>query len=221
MDLVKRIDRRFYPDFENYWDDALFRKVVLTLLRSHMDVLDMGAGAGIVAHMNFRGLAKKVCGVDPDIRVTKNPYLDEGKQGLGEAIPYSDERFDLVLADNVFEQLESPLPVFKEVTRVLRPAGLFLSKTPNHCHYMPLIARMTPFWFHRWVNQKRGRKEIDTFPTVYRANSATALQHLATSAGLAVESIRLTEGRPEYLRFSAVAYVFGLAYERLANISQA
>jgi SAM-dependent methyltransferase len=221
VNLVRRIDQHFYPDFENYWDDALFRKLVLTHLRSHMDVLDMGAGAGIVSHMNFRGLAKQVCGVDPDIRVTKNPYLDEGKQGFGEAIPYPDERFDLVLADNVFEHLESPLSVFKEVTRVLKPGGLLLAKTPNRRHYMPLIAQMTPFWFHRWVNQKRGRKEVDTFPTVYRANTATALQRLALSAGLGVESIRLTEGRPEYLRFSAATYIFGLAYERLANISQA
>ena len=185
-----------------------------------MHVLDIGAGAGIVSHMNFRGLASKVCGVDPDVRVMTNPYLDEGKQGVGEAIPYPDERFDLVLADNVFEHLEAPQRVFKEVSRVLKPGGLFLAKTPNRCHYMPLIARMTPFWFHRWVNQKRGRQVIDTFPTVYHANTATALQRLAMSAGLVVESICRTEGRPEYLRFSAVTYIFGLAYERLANISQ-
>jgi len=220
VDLVKRIDRRFYPDFANYWDDALFRKVVLAHLRPHMQVLDIGAGAGIVSHMNFRGLASKVCGVDPDARVATNPYLDEGKQGVGEAIPYPDERFDLVLADNVCEHLESPEQVFKEVSRVLKPGGLFLAKTPNRCHYMPLIAQMTPFWFHRWVNQKRGRQGIDTFPTVYRANSATDLQRLAMSAGLVVESILMTEGRPEYLRFSAFTYMVGLIYERLANMSQ-
>jgi hypothetical protein len=85
---------------------------------------------------------------------------------------------------------------------------------------MPLIARMTPFWFHQWVNQKRGRQGIDTFPTVYRANSATDLQRLAMSAGLVVESILMTEGRPEYLRFSAFTYMVGLIYERLANMSQ-
>jgi SAM-dependent methyltransferase len=186
-----------------------------------MQVLDMGAGAGIVSHMNFRGLATKICGIDPDQRVTENPYLDEAKQGLGEAIPYPDGSFDLVLADNVFEHLESPERVFKEVARVLRPGGLFLGKTPNRCHYMPAIAQMTPFWFHRWINKKRGRKEVDTFPTVYRANTATDLQRLARLAGLVVESIRFAEGRPEYLRFSAVTYMFGLAYERLANISQA
>src|SRR5262249_27975188 len=156
-----------------------------------------------------------------DKRVTENPYLDEGKQGFGEAIPYADESFDLVLADNVFEHLESPQQVFSEVARVLKPGGLFLGKTPNRCHYMPLIAQMTPYWFHRWINKKRGRKEIDTFPTLYRANTQRDLQRLATSAGLIVDSIRLAEGRPEYLRFSVAAYIFGLAYERLTNIWQA
>jgi hypothetical protein len=32
--------------------------------------------------MNFRGIARRVCGVDPDPRVVSDPYLDEGKRGL-------------------------------------------------------------------------------------------------------------------------------------------
>jgi SAM-dependent methyltransferase len=185
-----------------------------------MRVLDIGAGAGIVSQMNFRGLARKVCGLDPDSRVSQNPYLDEGKQGVGESIPYPDESFDLVFADNVFEHLETPQLVFGEVARVLKPGGIFLGKTPNRHHYMPLIAQITPFWFHRWVNRKRGRQEIDTFPTRYRANTPTDLERLAKSAGLTIGSIRLVEARPEYLRFSAVTYMFGLAYERFVNLSE-
>jgi hypothetical protein len=54
---------------------------------------------------------------------------------------------------------------------VLKPTGILLFKTPNALHYMPLIARMTPHGFHRFVNKLRGRATIDTFPTRYRVNT--------------------------------------------------
>lgn len=220
MGLIEWIDERYYAGVQKNWDDLYFRKLILEKLTPDAKVLDLGAGAGIVAQMNFRGRAARICGVDPDIRVIHNPYLDEGKQGSGESIPYPDEAFDMVFADNVLEHLEMPSAVFGEVARVLKPGGIFLVKTPNRRHYMPLIARMTPHGFHQWVNRKRGRKEVDTFPTRYLANTPMDLQCLAGKAELIVESIRLVEGRPEYLRFLAPAYVFGLLYERLVNSTE-
>jgi ubiquinone/menaquinone biosynthesis C-methylase UbiE len=90
--------------------------------------------------MNFRGLVARVCGIDPDPRVGANPYLDEGKVAVGEDIPYPDTNFDIVFADNVLEHLQNPSLVFQEVARILKPGGLFLVKTPNKLHYMPLMA---------------------------------------------------------------------------------
>ena len=104
-------------------------------------MLDLGAGAGIVPEMNFKGHARRVCGVDPDPRVADNPHLDEGREGVGESIPYPDASFDVVVSDNVFEHLDNPLAVFREVHRVLRPGGLLLAKTPNRWHYVAIGAR--------------------------------------------------------------------------------
>jgi hypothetical protein len=50
--------------------------------------------------MEFRGLAARFCGVDPDERVLENPYLDDARVGVGEAIPYEDATFDGVFSDS-------------------------------------------------------------------------------------------------------------------------
>lgn len=216
--MVRWLDAKLYPTFQHRWDDSLFRQRIFSRLGGgRLDVLDLGAGAGIVEQMDFRGHARRLCGIDPDPRVVENPYLDEGRVGVGESIPYPDDSFDLVFADNVLEHLSDPAAVFAEVARVLRPGGVFLAKTPNKWHYVPLIARLTPHGFHRWVVRWRGRAGDDVFPTCYRANSRADIRRLAVASGLEVVRIELIEGRPEYLRFSAVTYVLGWLYERLVN----
>ncbi len=211
------MDAKFYPTSARNWDDSLFRDRIIMKLTPESTVLDLGAGAGIVSQMDFRGHAARICGVDLDSRVEQNPFLDEGRVADGQAIPYPDASFDLVFADNVLEHLADPVSVFLEVSRVLKPGGRFLFKTPNKSHYMPLISRLTPHSFHRYVNRKRGRAEDDTFPTHYRANSRAEVARIAAAAGFTVESIELVEGRPEYLRMFAATYLACLAYERLVN----
>jgi ubiquinone/menaquinone biosynthesis C-methylase UbiE len=215
--LIARLDYALYPGQDRNWDNALFRNHILSVLRQEDHILDLGAGAGIVPQLNFRGTVQRVCGVDPDERVTTNPYLDDGRQGFGEQIPFPDNAFDLVYSANVLEHLTNPLAVFTEVNRVLKPNGRFLFKTPNRWHYMPLIAQLTPTRFHKFFNRLRGRAAEDTFPTRYRANSNAAIGRLADRSGFTVKHIRLVEGRPEYLRFSAPTYLMGAAYERLMN----
>jgi SAM-dependent methyltransferase len=215
--IEARLDKALYPGFERNWDDALFREVVLSHLGPDKDALDLGAGAGIVSQMNFRGHARRVCGVDLDSRVTANPYLDEGRVGDVAQLPYAHGTFDLAFADNVLEHLEFPDRVFSEVHRVLKPGGVFLFKTPNKWHYMPTISRLTPHRFHQWVNRWRGRAAVDTFPTHYLANSQGDVRRVAGRTGFSVERLSLIEGRPEYLRPWWPTYLAGAAYERLVN----
>jgi SAM-dependent methyltransferase len=218
--LTRWMDRTWYPKHAKNWDDELFREEVLLHLGPDVALLDLGAGAGIVSQMNFRGRAGRVCGVDLDPRVVDNPFLDEGKVSDAGGIPYADGTFDVVISDNVLEHLDRPEEVFREVARVLRPGGVFLFKTPNKWHYMPTIARITPHGFHQFVNRIRGRAHVDTFPTRYRANTRSSILSLAERTGFSVVSVKRIEGRPEYLRMTAATYMVGVFYERLVNITE-
>lgn len=215
--LTAWIDRTFYPEFQKNWDDMLFRERILSYLKPEFHVLDLGAGAGIVEQMHFKGYVARVCGVDLDPRVTENPHLDEGRLAGAGSIPYQDNRFDLVFADNLMEHLDDPGTVFSEIRRVLKPGGILLFKTPNRNHYMPLISRMTPHGFHQFYNRLRGREKTDTFPTYYLANSKVQVEGLAAKTGLELLSVDRFEGRPEYLRLTTLTYVVGLLYERIVN----
>ncbi len=218
--MIRKIDRSLYPGYSHRWDDQLFRERILPHVGLEKTVLDLGAGAGIVEAMNFKGLAKKVCGVDLDPRVEANPMLDEGRLADAGHIPYPDQAFDVVFADNVVEHLADPLAVFREVHRVLKPGGVFLFKTPNKTHYVPTIARLTPHPFHQFINRLRGRAESDTFPTLYRANTLADVQRIGREAGFEVRSVSRIEGRPEYLRITWPTYLLGAAYERTVNASE-
>ena len=214
------MDSRLYPNYKGNWDDDLFRDILLRKInQNEWYCLDYGAGRGNVEQMNFKGIAKFVAGIDPEEEVFNNPYLDEAKQIdlKNNIIPYDDNIFDLVFSDNVMEHVQNPSIVFSEISRVLKPGGLFLSKTPNKWHYMPMIARITPTWFHKFYNKLRGRKSFDTFPTAYKVNSNIAVKKLSRESGFLIREIQFIEGRPEYLRLTAFTYLFGFLYERLVN----
>lgn len=217
---IRFLDQSLYPTFSANWDDRLFRERLTQHIRPETVALDLGAGAGLVKEMRFRGLAQRVCGIDLDPRVEDNPHLDEGRVSDAGEIPYGDGLFDLVFADNVMEHLDEPEQVFSEIARVTKTGGRILFKTPNRTHYMPVIARCTPHTFYEFINRRRGRDDVDTFPTRYKVNCRSDVARLAAGAGLEVVRIELIEGRPEYMRLAWPLYLLGALYERTVNLTR-
>jgi SAM-dependent methyltransferase len=213
---VRWLTQRFYPNPGIL--DHSFRDEILSRIDSTSVVLDYGAGRGRSRIVDFRSIAGTVHGVDVDPAVFENPLLDEARLLEGATIPYDDATFDVVYALWVLEHLEDPCTTFAEIRRVLKPGGVFVARTPNLHHYVPLIARYTPHAFHVWTAQlTSSRHEGDVFPTFYRANSERRARRLAGAAGLRVEKIVLRECMPRRLRFHALPYVMGIAYERTVN----
>lgn len=221
--LTRWMDARLYAGYSDNWDNQRLRQYLMERLKSDHAILDLGAGRGALMEMNFKGAVKFVAGVDPDPVVHENPFLDEAKTlAVPDAkIPYPDESFNIVFSNNVLEHVNNPGNLFDEIYRILKPGGFFISKTPNKRYYVPAIARLTPHRFHEFINERRGRKRQDTFPTVYRCNTPEEVQKFAAHSGFKVIDLQMWEGRPEYLRLFAITYFMGYLYERLVNSFEA
>lgn len=212
---IEDLDRRYYPGYID--EHARFDALIRGRLRAGMSALDAGAGRGVQFPYDYKDTAARMAGVDTDPAVMDNTNLTDAVVANLASLPFDDGEFDLVFSKYVFEHLERPVDVMRELRRVMKPGAHLLIHTPNRWHYVATFATLTPTRFHAWFNSKRGREEVDTFPTRYRANDCRTLERLAMASGFKVVSMRFIETKPDYLLFHPIAYRLGIAYERLVN----
>jgi len=216
--VIGLIDKKYYSDYPDNWDNKLFRKKILEVLTSESIVLDLGAGSGYVKEMDFKNIAKEVTGIDLDPDIRKNPFLHSYVVGsVYELTLLGEKKFDIVICNSVIEHIDDPQKFVEEIKSVLKPGGIFLGKTPNRNHYMPIAARMTPLSFHKWFNKKRGRPEEHTFATYYKLNTFSALRKYFGRKDWQNLKVETFEGPPSYLRMNFLFYSVGWLYERLVN----
>jgi len=218
--ISQALKDRFYRG-ERYDGTKLFYDWIRQHTGPETVLLNLGAGpaTGQVVR-NLKGRVAKVVGADIDPDVLGNAELDEAHVLTSDLLPFPDQSFDVVLSDYVLEHVEHPRGFLSEVNRVLRPGGRFFFRTPNRSHYVALISRATPHWFHELVaNRVRGRGDHDhaPYPTFYRMNSVARLRRTAEACGFSSSDLRLVEMEPSYLMISRVLFLGGVAYERLVN----
>jgi ubiquinone/menaquinone biosynthesis C-methylase UbiE len=130
-------------------------------------VLDVGCGSALVADrildldgfyvgMDFGGhqtryAAKKLADSDGSLRAAVG-------QSQGEALPFKDATFDVVVMSEVIEHLLQPELAVWEVARVLRPGGVFVMTT-NNASEVPLKSPLVhPFaWLEKAVGADHPR----------------------------------------------------------------
>ena len=65
---------------------------------------------------------------------------------FGEALPFADNSFDIVLCDNVVDHGESPAGIVKEIARVLAPSGLLYFTVNVHHPIYALASQVHSAW---------------------------------------------------------------------------
>ncbi len=190
------LKRRFFPEsnvsgFSHVDGTIGFFSQIAAVVRPTDIVLDFGAGRGeilledVVDYRRnigqLRGRCAHLDGCDIDPVVLKNPFLDEAKiVAEGDCLPYEDSRFDVIIARYVFEHVEYPQQMARELLRVLKPGGLIAAITPNKWGYIGVGARLVPNRHHTKV-LSRGqseRKPEDVFPTRYKINTLRDLEKI-------------------------------------------
>jgi len=211
---------RYYPT--QAWNGTLaFYSWVREHTVSTTALLNLGAGRPTRDGLrSFKGEVSQAVGADIDPVVLENDELDEARVIVGSSIPFAEDSFDVVLSDFVLEHVTAPAELLSEVIRILKPGGSFFFRTPNKHHYVALVARISPHWFHRLVaNRARGLGQDAHQPhrTWYRLNSRRAIVTAAQKAGFRNIELRFWEAEPSYLVFNSAAFLCGVAYERLVN----
>jgi SAM-dependent methyltransferase len=181
-------------------------------------ILDLGCGRGGVVELLWRDV-RLAAGIDPD-----PPSLTEHRapgmpviRGVGEGLPFAGSSFDVVVCVWVLEHLRDPAAVLSEVRRVLRPGGHFIFLTPNLRNPLLVLNRLgkaAPLIQTRLVSRFYGRRESDTFPVQYKANTVGALIKLAARAGLEVAELRVVPD-PTYLAVNGFMFTTSVLAERL------
>jgi SAM-dependent methyltransferase len=222
---VKLIER-FYPEsifggFSDIDGTVVFYSRVHALMRSDMTVLDVGCGrgAGLVDDpiefrrelRKLRGKCHAVIGIDTDHNAAQNSGIDEFRPiEYGKAWPIVEKSIDLIVADFVVEHVEDPRNYFGEITRVLKPSGIFCARTANRIGYVGLLAGLIPQQQHAKILRimQKERNAADIFQTYYRANTVWKLRSLLKEAGLQ-GIVYGYDAEPSYLQFSPLIYGFG------------
>lgn len=122
-----------------------FKKVLPQLRISGKTVLDVGCGGGFLAE-EFAKDGFRVTGVDPSAKSIEAARKHAAANGLdiryevgrGEDMPFPDGSFDLIACCDVLEHVDDLQKVVREVSRLLKPGGMFFYDTVNRTWFSKL-----------------------------------------------------------------------------------
>lgn len=210
---------KYYPKPRFEGGTVPFYRLCRENIAPNSRILEIGAGPTNDCSRTL-GEIGQVTGLDVDPDVKNNRFLSQAVVFDGRKMPFEDATFDACVSNWVLEHVEYPLDHFREVARVLRPAGVYCVRTPNLYHYVSMTANLMPHSMHLIVaNRLRGLGDDahDPYPTWFRSNTRGKLRKLCRMAGLNDPALTMLEPEPSYGRAHPILFYTFMAYERLVN----
>jgi len=111
-------------------------KTIINDVKKESKILDVGCAMGGFL-WSLNGLCDNLYGIDPSQRfidIAKNKLINI-TQGTAEQIPFQNNTFDIVVADQVVEHLIDPNIFFLEARRVIKDNGILCISVPDASKY--------------------------------------------------------------------------------------
>ena len=220
MDWRESYYKRFYADKKGYIDGTTeFHNLCRHHISEKSAVLEVGAGPSNQTSEFLSGISKQLIGLDIDEEVKGNKFLSKAYTYDGKLFPFDDECFDAVVSDYVLEHVENPVLLCNEIRRVLAPGGVFIFRTPNIYHYIPMLSRFLPMWLSNW-SRNLPADAHDPYPTVYKFNSAAQYRRILNETGFEILEMSMVEKEPSYGMKSRLLFFPMMVYERIVNYTE-
>jgi 2-polyprenyl-6-hydroxyphenyl methylase / 3-demethylubiquinone-9 3-methyltransferase len=167
---------------------------ILKINRSGKSALEVGCGGGIlceeIARMQF-----DTTGIDPSVEslhvaarhAESSRLCIRYEAGTGEAIPYGDASYDVVFCCDVLEHVRDLPKVISEISRVLKPEGIFIYDTLNRSFASRLVAINICQKWQRWAFMPAGLHVWEMFikpremKSLLRENNLEWKEHRGTA----------------------------------------
>ena len=186
------LERAITPGAESSQNQ--YARIVTSHVKPTSRWLELGCGHQlwpdwIAGQTETARAASLLVGLDPDLESLKrNQFVHHRVAGL--QLPFVDGSFNLVTANMVFEHLEDPAAVLREIRRVLTPDGVCIFHTANALYWQTVLGRWLPQPIKNmlvWFSERRDA--ADVYPTHYRINTAGAIQRVLQQAGFAADQV--------------------------------
>lgn len=185
-------------------------------------ILEIGAGPTNPTS-KYLSLLGELHGVDIDPEIKLNKTLLSAHIISNDSYPFDDNNFDVCISNYVLEHVTNPQQHLQEVSRVLKPGGVYIFRTPNLWHYVSIISKFTSHQFHLLVANKVRNLSTDNhdpYPTVYALNTRSSISRHAKTSNLTIKSIKMVEKEPSYGMKSRLLFFPFMWYERLVNSTE-
>jgi ubiquinone/menaquinone biosynthesis C-methylase UbiE len=181
------------------YSQTIFEEVLNDNISPNYVWLDLGCGHHLLPPWRYeyeKILVKKshlIVGLDYDLNsLTKHRTIINRVQGDIFRLPFSENTFDLITSNMVFEHLSNPENQMKEIYRILKPNGKLIFHTPNYFSYSAIIAKLIPGRIKKKIILiLEGREEPDVFSTFYKINSPSKIKGIANQSGFRVKKIKM------------------------------
>lgn len=127
--------------------------------------------------------------------------------------PANSQQYDLAFANWVLEHVPDLGKASKEIYRILKPSGQFITTVPSPSSPEFTMAKFTPLWFHKMI---RG-KEANAWETCYSYSTIKAFIGIFKQAGFQEMEIKYFPSVELYTHRFPLLNVIGKAYDKVIS----